>query len=218
VVSHVERAQRSVVLGGREPDGGPARQGRGDRLGGPGKPRPTCRGRRYRSRPRRCSGSRKGTSRSMPPDAIQPIPWRPGSTRTKSPTRPEHRDRRDARGANRPGRRRQDPLLPGTPPFAATRIVQAQWTARDRGHLPFRCEQPPYSILARRTRQTRRRGWDHHDRGPWTTSSPNSAPPTSSSATTRWTGSTRSSPPGTTINVADNGWTQQSLTPAHRRR
>ena len=24
--------------------------------------------------------------------------------------------------------------------------------------------------------------------------------------------------PGTTINIADNGWTQQSLTPAHRRR
>jgi hypothetical protein len=24
--------------------------------------------------------------------------------------------------------------------------------------------------------------------------------------------------PGTTINVADNGWTQQSLTPAQRRR
>jgi aryl-alcohol dehydrogenase-like predicted oxidoreductase len=27
--------------------------------------------------------------------------------------------------------------------FAASQIVQAQWTARDRGHLPFRCEQPP---------------------------------------------------------------------------
>ena len=27
--------------------------------------------------------------------------------------------------------------------------MQAQWTARDRGHLPFRCEQPPYSILTR---------------------------------------------------------------------
>jgi aryl-alcohol dehydrogenase-like predicted oxidoreductase len=33
--------------------------------------------------------------------------------------------------------------------FAASQIVQAQWTARDRGHLPFRCEQPPYSILTR---------------------------------------------------------------------
>jgi aryl-alcohol dehydrogenase-like predicted oxidoreductase len=33
--------------------------------------------------------------------------------------------------------------------FAASQIVQAQWTARDRGHLPFRCEQPPYSILVR---------------------------------------------------------------------
>jgi aryl-alcohol dehydrogenase-like predicted oxidoreductase len=33
--------------------------------------------------------------------------------------------------------------------FAASQIVQAQWTARDRGHRPFRCEQPPYSILVR---------------------------------------------------------------------
>jgi aryl-alcohol dehydrogenase-like predicted oxidoreductase len=33
--------------------------------------------------------------------------------------------------------------------FAASQIVQAQWTARDRGHVPFRCEQPPYSILTR---------------------------------------------------------------------
>jgi aryl-alcohol dehydrogenase-like predicted oxidoreductase len=33
--------------------------------------------------------------------------------------------------------------------FAPSQIVEAQWTARDRGHLPFRCEQPPYSILTR---------------------------------------------------------------------
>jgi aryl-alcohol dehydrogenase-like predicted oxidoreductase len=33
--------------------------------------------------------------------------------------------------------------------FAPAQIVEAQWTARDRGHLPFRCEQPPYSILTR---------------------------------------------------------------------
>jgi aryl-alcohol dehydrogenase-like predicted oxidoreductase len=33
--------------------------------------------------------------------------------------------------------------------FAASQIVEAQWAARDRGHLPFRCEQPPYSILTR---------------------------------------------------------------------
>jgi aryl-alcohol dehydrogenase-like predicted oxidoreductase len=33
--------------------------------------------------------------------------------------------------------------------FAASQIVQAQWTGRDRGYLPFRCEQPPYSILVR---------------------------------------------------------------------
>jgi aryl-alcohol dehydrogenase-like predicted oxidoreductase len=33
--------------------------------------------------------------------------------------------------------------------FAASQIVEAQVTARDRGHLPFRCEQPPYSVLTR---------------------------------------------------------------------
>src|SRR6201990_1767006 len=32
---------------------------------------------------------------------------------------------------------------------APSQIVQAQGPARDRGHLPFRCEQPPYSILTR---------------------------------------------------------------------
>ena len=39
--------------------------------------------------------------------------------------------------------------------FAASQIVQAQWTARDRGYLPFRCEQPPYSILTRGDRARR---------------------------------------------------------------
>jgi aryl-alcohol dehydrogenase-like predicted oxidoreductase len=33
--------------------------------------------------------------------------------------------------------------------FAASQIVEAQWTARTRGHLPFRAEQPPYSLLTR---------------------------------------------------------------------
>ncbi|HYB26254.1 MAG TPA: aldo/keto reductase [Solirubrobacteraceae bacterium] len=33
--------------------------------------------------------------------------------------------------------------------FAASQIVEAQSTARERGHVPFRCEQPPYSILTR---------------------------------------------------------------------
>ena len=33
--------------------------------------------------------------------------------------------------------------------FAVSQIVEAQHTARDRGWLPFRCEQPPYSILTR---------------------------------------------------------------------
>ena len=33
--------------------------------------------------------------------------------------------------------------------FAASQIVEAQYTTRERGHLPFRCEQPPYSILTR---------------------------------------------------------------------
>ena len=33
--------------------------------------------------------------------------------------------------------------------FPASAIVQAQWTARDRGREQFRSEQPPYSILTR---------------------------------------------------------------------
>ncbi|MET8678494.1 aldo/keto reductase [Streptomyces sp. NPDC004647] len=33
--------------------------------------------------------------------------------------------------------------------FPAEQIVEAQWTAERRGHLRFRTEQPPYSILAR---------------------------------------------------------------------
>jgi aryl-alcohol dehydrogenase-like predicted oxidoreductase len=33
--------------------------------------------------------------------------------------------------------------------FPASEIVEAQWTARDRGRERFRCEQPPYSILTR---------------------------------------------------------------------
>jgi aryl-alcohol dehydrogenase-like predicted oxidoreductase len=33
--------------------------------------------------------------------------------------------------------------------FPADRLVEAQWTAERRGHIRFRTEQPPYSILAR---------------------------------------------------------------------
>jgi aryl-alcohol dehydrogenase-like predicted oxidoreductase len=33
--------------------------------------------------------------------------------------------------------------------FAPSQIVEAQWVAHERGYLPFRCEQPPYSILTR---------------------------------------------------------------------
>ncbi len=33
--------------------------------------------------------------------------------------------------------------------FPASEIVEAQWTAKDRGRERFRCEQPPYSILTR---------------------------------------------------------------------
>lgn len=37
----------------------------------------------------------------------------------------------------------------GTSTFPAEQIVEAQWTAERRGHLRFRTEQPPYSMLAR---------------------------------------------------------------------
>ena len=37
----------------------------------------------------------------------------------------------------------------GSPSFSAGQIVEAQWTARDRGLERFRTEQPPYSVLVR---------------------------------------------------------------------
>jgi len=37
----------------------------------------------------------------------------------------------------------------GTSTFAAHELVEAQWVAEKRGRERFRCEQPPYSILAR---------------------------------------------------------------------
>jgi aryl-alcohol dehydrogenase-like predicted oxidoreductase len=37
----------------------------------------------------------------------------------------------------------------GSSTFPASRIVEAQWVARDRGRDRFVCEQPPYSILVR---------------------------------------------------------------------
>ncbi|MFE6741596.1 aldo/keto reductase [Streptomyces tubercidicus] len=37
----------------------------------------------------------------------------------------------------------------GSSTFPAEQIVEAQWTAERRGHLRFRTEQPPYSMLAR---------------------------------------------------------------------
>ena len=40
-------------------------------------------------------------------------------------------------------------LAVGSSTFPAEQIVQAQWVAEKRGHVRFRTEQPPYSILAR---------------------------------------------------------------------
>ncbi len=37
----------------------------------------------------------------------------------------------------------------GSSTFPADEIVEAQWVAERRAHVRFRCEQPPYSILAR---------------------------------------------------------------------
>jgi len=37
----------------------------------------------------------------------------------------------------------------GSSTFPADQIAEAQWVAERRGHVPFRCEQPPYSILVR---------------------------------------------------------------------
>ncbi|MFJ9517611.1 aldo/keto reductase [Kitasatospora sp. NPDC101801] len=40
-------------------------------------------------------------------------------------------------------------LAIGCSDFAAEEIVAAQWTARDRGHVGFHTEQPPYSVFMR---------------------------------------------------------------------
>ncbi|HEY0454454.1 aldo/keto reductase [Actinophytocola sp.] len=40
-------------------------------------------------------------------------------------------------------------LVVGSSTFPAEQIVEAQWAAERRGHVRFRSEQPPYSILAR---------------------------------------------------------------------
>ncbi len=37
----------------------------------------------------------------------------------------------------------------GSSTFPADQIVEAQWVAETRGHVKFRCEQPPYHIMAR---------------------------------------------------------------------
>jgi aryl-alcohol dehydrogenase-like predicted oxidoreductase len=37
----------------------------------------------------------------------------------------------------------------GSSTFPAEQIAEAQWVAQSRGHVRFRCEQPPYSIFAR---------------------------------------------------------------------
>ena len=37
----------------------------------------------------------------------------------------------------------------GSSTFPAEAIVEAQWTAERRGHVRFRCEQPPYSVFVR---------------------------------------------------------------------
>ena len=37
----------------------------------------------------------------------------------------------------------------GSSTFPVDQIVEAQWVAERRGHVRFRCEQPPYSILVR---------------------------------------------------------------------
>jgi aryl-alcohol dehydrogenase-like predicted oxidoreductase len=187
--------------------------------------------------------------------------------------------------------------------FAASQIVQAQWTARDRGHLPFRCEQPPYSILTRNIEHDvlstceqygigvipyspLAGGWlsgryrkDTAAQGPTSAARPQARFDMSDPANQRKLEAADAHAqladeagitlielalafvlrhpavtaaiigprtmdhlesqlgaadiqltddvldrideivaPGTTINVADNGWTQQSLTPAHRRR
>ena len=57
----------------------------------------------------------------------------------------------------------------GSSTFPAHQIVEAQWVAERRGRERFVCEQPPYSILARASRQTSSRSASGYGMGviPW---------------------------------------------------
>src|SRR3954469_16334374 len=57
----------------------------------------------------------------------------------------------------------------GSSTYPAHRIVEAQWTARDRGLSPFVTEQPPYSILVRGIEADLLPVTQHYDMGvlPW---------------------------------------------------
>ena len=57
----------------------------------------------------------------------------------------------------------------GSSTFPPSRIVEAQWAARDRGRARFVCEQPPYSMLVRGDRERRAADLPRYGMGviPW---------------------------------------------------
>ena len=107
--------------------------------------------------------------------------------------------------------RRYDMSLPGNQRKleAADALAGARRGGRPEPHPPrARLRDPPPG---------RDRG-DHRPADAWSSSSPSSAPPRSSSPTTCSTASTRSSRPASTLNPTDAGYDNPALRPAARRR
>ena len=142
---HQLHRHRRRVLAGRV--GGDRRQGA---EGPPRRRRARDEGarRRWAKAPNRQGNSRRWIrmrGREQPAPAAdrlhRPVP--------DPPARPDARRRRDARRAHRPRARGQGARDRVSSTFPAEQIVEAQWVAERRGRERFRCEQPPYSILAR---------------------------------------------------------------------
>jgi aryl-alcohol dehydrogenase-like predicted oxidoreductase len=87
----------------------------------------------------------------------------------------------------------------GSSSMPASDMVEAQWVAERRGLERFRAEQPPYSILSRRIEAEVLPVAQRYGMGArWSNCMTCLQGPRSPSATTSWTGSTRSSHPAPT--------------------
>ena len=93
--------------------------------------------------------------------------------------------------------------------LARSKVVESQWTARDRGLQRFVTEQPPYSILVRGVEADVLPTCARHDMAVMSYS------PLADDVLDRIDAIV---PPGTTINPADSSFNNPALEPAARRR